>query len=94
MARANWISDDNHPAIDAHMQQLEHFTKSLADGVVDKQELATQNDKLVAAMRAAESVLNDDQHAKVTALLAELAAYTVMEMLHSMTQARVAAAIR
>ncbi len=94
MARANWISDDNHPAIDAHMHQLEHFTKSIADGVVDKQELATQNDKLIAAMKAAEAVLNDDQHAKVTALLAELAAYTVMEMLHGMTQARVAAAIR
>ena len=94
MARANWIDDDNHPTIDAHMQQLEHFTKSIADGVVDKNELATQNQRLVAAMRAAEAGLSDEQHAKVTALLAELAAYTVMEMLHSMTQARVANAIR
>jgi predicted transcriptional regulator len=94
MARVSWIDSDNHPAIDAHMQQLEHFTKSIADGVVDKDELATQNDKLIAAMRAAESGLNDEQHAKVTALLAELAAYTVMETLHSMTQAKIASAIR
>lgn len=94
MARVSWIDSDNHPAIDAHMQQLEHFTKSIADGVVDKDELATQNKRLVAAMRAAEAGLSDDQHAKVTALLAELAAYTVMEMLHSMTQARVQQAIR
>ena len=94
MARASWIDDDNHPAIDAHMQQLEHFTRSIADGVVDKQELATQGEKLLAAMRAVEPALNDEQHAKVTALLAELAAYAVMETLHSMTQAKVASAIR
>jgi hypothetical protein len=94
MARVSWIDDDNHPAIDAHMQQLEHFTKSIADGVIDKQELATQSEKLLAAMRAVEPALSDDQHAKVTALLAELAAYTVMETLHSMTQAKVASAIR
>jgi len=94
MARSSWIDDDNHPAIDAHMQQLEHFTKSIADGVIDKQELATQSQKLIAAMRAVEPVLNDDQHAKVTALLAELAAYTVMETLHSMTQAKLERAIR
>jgi hypothetical protein len=94
MARASWIDDENHPSIDAHMQQLDHFTKSIADGVIDKQELATQNQRLVSAMRAVESSLNDDQHAKVTALLAELAAYTVMETLHSMTQAKVERAIR
>ncbi len=94
MARANWIDDDNHPAIDAHMQQLEHFTKSIADGVVDKDELATQKARLVLAMQTVESVLSDDAHAKVTTLLAELAAYTAMEMLHSMTAARVQQAIR
>ena len=94
MSRANWIDDDNHPSLDAHMQRLEHFTTSLADGVVDHQELAGQEARLIAAMRAVEPALSDEQHSKVTALLAELAAYTVMEMLHSMTQSRAAQAIR
>ena len=94
MARANWIDDENHPDLDAHVQKLDHFTKSIADGVIDAQELATQQDRLVAAMRSAEAGLSDDQHAKVTALLAELAAYTVMETLHSMTTAKIQQAIR
>jgi hypothetical protein len=93
MARASWIDDDNHPDIDAHVEQLEHFTQALADGVVDKQELATQEARLLEAMKAVEAVLDDDQHAKVTKLLAELAAYTVMEMFHSMAQAKVENAI-
>jgi predicted transcriptional regulator len=93
MARASWIDDDNHPDIDAHMNQLEHFTQSLADGEVDAEELATQENRLITAMREAEAVLDDAQHAKVTKLIAELAAYTVMELLHSMAKARVEKAI-
>jgi predicted transcriptional regulator len=89
MARTSWITDDSHPDIDAHVQQLEHFTQSIADGHVDKDELAKQQESLLAAMREVEAVLDDEQHAKVTRLLAELAAYTVMEMLHEMTQAKV-----
>ena len=88
MARTSWIDADSNPDLDAHVAQLEHFTKSMADGQVDKAELEKQENNLVAAMKAVESTLNDEQHAKVTKLLAELAAYTVMEMLHSMAQAK------
>jgi hypothetical protein len=93
MPRANWIDDENHPDIDSHVNQLEHFTKALADGEIDKGELAEQEQRLLKAMRAAEAVLSDEQHAKVTALLAELAAYTVMELLHSMAKARIERAV-
>lgn len=94
MARTSWIDADNHPDIDAHVSQLEHFTSSIADGHVDTAELAKQEQNLLAAMRAVESELSDEQHAKVTKLLAELAAYSVMELLHEMTQAKVARAIK
>ena len=94
MARTSWIDADHHPDIDAHMQQLEHFTASIADGVIDKDELAKQEQNLLAAMKAAEGTLDDAQHALVTKLLAELAAYTVMEMLHTMTQAKVERAVK
>ena len=48
----------------------------------------------IAAMKAVESTLDDAQHAQVTKLLAELAAYTVMELLHTMTQAKVEQAVK
>jgi hypothetical protein len=66
----------------------------MADGVVDAAELATQEDNLKAAMRAVEGQLTDDQHAKVTKLLAETCAYAVMQVLHDMAQAKVAAAVK
>jgi len=94
MARTSWIDADNHPDIDAHVSQLEHFTRSIADGLVDTEELAKQEQNLLAAMRAVEKDLSDDQHGKVTKLLAELAAYSVMELLHTMAQAKVERAIK
>jgi hypothetical protein len=93
MARISWINDESHPDLDAHVGKLEHFTQSLADGVIDAQELATQEKNLVAAMKAVEGSLNDDQHGKVTKLLAELTAYSVMRTLHEMLQARVQNAV-
>jgi hypothetical protein len=93
MARVSWINDESHPDLDAHVENLEHFAASLADGVIDAGELATQEKNLVTAMRAVEGSLNDDQHAKVTKLLAELTAYSVMRTLHEMAQARVQAAV-
>jgi aldehyde:ferredoxin oxidoreductase len=93
MARTSWINDESTPDLDAHVQQLEHFTQSLADGVVDATELATQEKNLVDAMKAVEASLSDDQHGKVTRLLAELTAYSVMRTLHEMAQVRVQNAI-
>jgi hypothetical protein len=88
MARASWLDDDSHPDLDAHVGKLDHFAASIADGVIDDGELATQEANLVAAMKAIEATLSDDQHAKVTKLLAELTAYSVMRTLHEMAQAR------
>ena len=93
MARASWINDDSHPDLDAHVASLDHFAASLADGVIDDNELATQENHLVAAMKAVEGSLSDEQHAKVTKLLAELTAYSVMRTLHDMARARIQKAI-
>ena len=89
MARSSWINDESTPDLEEHIGQLEHFAQSLADGAVDANELATQEKNLVAAMKAVEGSLNDEQHAKVTKLLAELTAYSVMRTLHDLAQARV-----
>ena len=94
MARASWIDDNHNPSLDAHVAQLEHFTAALADGVVDEAELEKQESNLVAAMQAVEPQLSDELHAKVTKLLAELAAYSVMQVLHDMAKAKVQRAVK
>ena len=93
MARASWLNDDTTPDLDNHVAQLEHFTNSIADGVIDAKELSTQEANVVTAMRAVEGSLNDDQHTKVTRLLAEVAAYSVMRTLHELAQAKVQKAV-
>lgn len=94
MARISWIDADNAPALDAHVGQLEHFTASMQDGVIDSAELKKQEENLLAAMKAVEKDLSDEQHGKVTALLAELSAYNVMKTLHELMGPRVAKAVK
>lgn len=89
MARTSWVDAESNPDLDAHVEKLEHFTQSLADGVVTNEELEKQEHNLVAAMKAVEPSLNDEQHAKITKLLAELTAYAVMRTLHDLTAAHV-----
>ncbi|MCX4240381.1 hypothetical protein [Paraliomyxa miuraensis] len=90
MARINWLDEDTDlPALDEHVQKLEHFTNSLADGVIDAAELAEQNEAVVAAMKAVQDELSDEQHAKVTTLLVELTALNIMATLHELTAERV-----
>lgn len=94
MARINWLDEETDlPALDEHVQQLEHFTQSLADGVIDAQELAKQNEAVVAAIKAVQDELSDEQHAKVTRLLVELTALNIMQTLHELTAGRVRAAV-
>ena len=93
MARISWLNDESTPDLDAHVGKLEHFTRSIADGVIDANELAVQESNLVSAMKAVEGSLDDAQHVNVTRLLAELTAYSVMRTLHEMAQARVQNAV-
>ncbi len=89
MARTSWVDADSNPDLDAHVAQLEHFTQAMSDGNVDKVELEKQENNLVAAMKAVEASLSDEQHAKVTKLLAECTAYSVMRTLHELGQAQI-----
>ncbi len=89
MARTSWFDDKaEHPAIQERVSKLESFTSALADGVVSKQELAGQEQRLVAAMKNVEAELTDDVHAKVTTVLVELTAYNVMRLLHELQSER------
>lgn len=93
MPRISWINDESAPDLDNMVEKLDHFSQSIADGVIDAQEMATQEANLITAMKAVEGSLDDAQHAKVTRLIAEVTAYSVMKTLHELTQARVSQAI-
>ena len=84
MARTSWFDDADLPIIDEQVEKLESFTQAMADGVIEKKELEQQQASLVAAMKAVESGLSDDQHAKVTRLMIELSAYNIMRLLHEL----------
>ena len=89
MARTSWLDDKaEHEAIQERASKLESFTSSLADGVVSKQELAGQEQRLLAAMKTLEPELSDDLHAKATDVLVELTAYNVMRLLHELQNER------
>jgi len=85
MTRTPWFDDNTKlPLLDRKVQELQTFTQALADGKVDANELAAQQQRLVAAMHAVEGQLDDALHAKVTALLLELSAYDIMHTLHAL----------
>jgi hypothetical protein len=67
---------------------LETFITAMADGRIDEAELKGQEARLVATMKEVEPLLDDALHAKVTRLLCELTAYDMMQLLHSIGQAR------
>ena len=89
MARTSWFDDKaEHEAIQERASKLESFTSALADGVVSKQELTGQEQRLVGAMKKLEPELSDDLHARVTDVLVELTAYNVMRLLHELQRER------
>jgi hypothetical protein len=89
MARTSWFDDKaEHPLIHEEIERLSSFTSALADGVVSKQELGGQEQRLVTAMKSLEPELNDALHAKVTRVLIELSAYNVMRLLHELQAER------
>lgn len=85
MPRTSWFDDKaGHEAIQDRVSQLESFTSALEDGVITGQELDSQEKRLIDAMKAVESTLSDEQHAKVTTVLVELTAYNIMRLLREL----------
>ncbi len=87
--RSTWLDDAARtPVIDRYARQLESFIEAMADGRIDTGELDAQEKRLVKLMKEVEPALDDDLHAKVTRLLCELTAYDIMQIFHSMQEAR------
>ena len=95
MPRASWFDEKTDlPLMHEQITKLESFTSALADGVVSKQELAGQEQRLVTAMKALEPKLSDELHASVTTVLVEMTAYNVMRLLHELQSERMKMAFK
>jgi hypothetical protein len=95
MAKTSWFDDKaGTEQIQDRVRKLETFTDALADGVITGTELDAQEKRLVEAMKAAEPLLNDDQHAKVTTVLVELTAYNIMRLLRELQAERAKLSVR
>ena len=89
MARKSWIDEaTNEPLIDDYAAKLTTFLDAMADGVIDDAELSEQETRLVTLLKEVEPTLDDEQHAKMTALMCELSAYNIMQFCHQMQQNR------
>jgi len=89
MPQRSWFDEETQqPLIDDYAQQLSTFVEAMADGHIDAQEIAAQEERLVALMKEVEPQLDEQLHPRVTQLLCELTAYNVMQLLHSLQQAR------
>jgi hypothetical protein len=89
MANTSWFDERaEHPTLHERVEKLESFTSAMADGVVDKQELDAQEQRLAAAMKRLEPGLSAELHEQVTSVLIELTAYNVMRLLHELQSER------
>lgn len=87
--RQKWFDEgSNESLIDDYARHLDSFIETMADGIVDDNEIQAQEKRLISLMKEVEPLLGDDLHAKVTQLLCELTAYDIMQMIHSFQEAR------
>jgi hypothetical protein len=89
MSNTSWFDERaEHPTLHDRVEKLESFTSAMADGVVDKEELNAQEQRLVSAMKSLEPKLSGELHAQVTGVLIELTAYNLMRFLHELQTER------
>jgi len=89
MARVDWLDENAQTTvIDDRVQSMESFVAAMADGHIDADELAAQEKRLVEVMKKVEPLLDDPVHECVTELLTEMSAFSTMQTLHAIWEAR------
>jgi hypothetical protein len=87
--RTPWLDVEGEtPLIDDYARELSGFLDALADGVVSEKELKAQEERYVALLKEVEPKLDDATHEKVTRLLCETSAYSVMQVLYELQRTR------
>ncbi len=87
--RTSWFDEKSQaPLIEQYARQLDSFAQAMADGKIELSELRDQEARVVGLMKEIEPRLDDELHEKVTRLLCEMTAYDLMQMVHTMQEAR------
>jgi hypothetical protein len=89
MARKSWLDESAQTTlIDDYARELGSFVEAMADGVVDTNEVTRQEERVVKLMKEIEPQLDDATHEQITKLLCEISAYSAMQILHELYEAR------
>ena len=89
MARTSWLDEKSETTvIDDYAKNMETFVDAMADGRIDDNELAAQEQRLVALMKKVEPSLDDSTHEQMTQLLCEMSAFSTMQTLHAIWESR------
>ena len=89
MARQSWLDEHAQTTlIDDYARNLGTFLDAVADGIVDAEEVAVQESRVIELMKEVEPQLDDTLHEQVTKLLCELSAFSVMQLLNAIYEAR------
>ena len=89
MARSSWLDENaQSTVIDEKVQSMESFVQAMSDGIIDADELVAQEKRLVDIMKKVEPTLDDETHEHVTQLLCEMSAFSTMQTLNAIWEAR------
>lgn len=85
--RTPWLDDAAEtPLVHEYAEKLSGFMTAMADGTIEKHELADQEARVVALMKKIEPELSPELHEDVTRLLCELTAYNILHTLHGLLE--------
>jgi hypothetical protein len=85
--RTPWLDDAAEaPLVHEYAEKLSGFMDAMADGKIEKHELADQEARVVALMKKIEPELSPELHEDVTRLLCELTAYNMLHTLHGLLE--------
>lgn len=89
MARMSWLDDDQKTVkIDDYARNLTTFVDAMADGRIDDRELSAAEERVVKLIKEVEPKIDDATHGKLTELMCELSAFSAMQILHALYEAR------
>jgi hypothetical protein len=87
--RTRWLDPrTDTPLLQRYARRMRTFLDAMADGIIQKHELNEQEARLVALMKEVNPKLEDSLHEKVTNLRCELTVYDLIQMLHTLQEAR------
>jgi hypothetical protein len=86
--RESWFDESNRTVFDRYYQQMTSWQQAIADGRVDAGEVEAQARRVADALRALEPTLSDEQHARLTEALGEIAVLHGMQTWLTQSQQR------